>query len=176
MLIHPDFKVRHIDERDLDILIPHLNNLEARGQFLPCRLTSPHAIRQQFHQNGLSGDDFERLVLVDREDTIIGSIWHFKSVPYFNAREIGYILFAEAQRNKGLASLAVALLADHLFRSTHINRLEIRMDTRNAASEKVAIKCGFQKEGVARGANFVHGRHVDMCVYALLRDDARPAA
>jgi RimJ/RimL family protein N-acetyltransferase len=65
----------------------------------------------------------------------------------------------------------VGLLADHLFRSRQINRLEIRMDTRNLASEKVAIKCGFTKEGVARGANFVQGRHVDMAVYALLRDE-----
>lgn len=175
MLIHSDFKIRHVAERDLDILIPHMNNLDLRGEFLPCRLTSPHTARQQFKENGLSSDEYERLVLVDNADRIVGSIWHFKSVPYFNAREIGYILFAEAQRNKGLMSRAVALLSDHLFRSTQVNRLEIRMDSRNQASEKVAIKCGYQKEGVARGANFVHGRHVDMCVYALLRDEPRPA-
>jgi ribosomal-protein-alanine N-acetyltransferase len=60
----------------------------------------------------------------------------------------------------------------HLFSSTLVNRLEIRMDTRNQASEKVAIKCGFQKEGVSRGANFVRGQHVDMNLYALLRGEA----
>jgi RimJ/RimL family protein N-acetyltransferase len=172
MLTHSDFKIRHVAEADLDILIPHLNNLTLRGEFLPCRMTSPHSIRQQFKENGLSSDDFERLLLVDHADTILGTVWHFKSVPYFNAREIGYILFSEAQRNKGLVSGAVTLLSSYLFRSSQINRLEIRMDTRNLASEKVALKCGFQKEGVARGANFVHGRHVDMCVYALLRDEA----
>jgi [ribosomal protein S5]-alanine N-acetyltransferase len=36
----------------------------------------------------------------------------------------------------------------------------------------VAIKCGFKKEGVSRGANFVRGKHVDMSLYALLRDEA----
>lgn len=46
------------------------------------------------------------------------------------------------------------------------------MDTRNQASEKVAINCGFQKEGLSRGANFVRGKHVDMAVYALLRSEA----
>lgn len=43
------------------------------------------------------------------------------------------------------------------------------MDSRNLASERVAIKTGFTKEGVARGANFVRGKHIDMNVYALLR-------
>ena len=42
---------------------------------------------------------------------------------------------------------------------------------RNLASERVAIKCGFSKEGMARGANFVRGKHVDMTGYALLRDE-----
>lgn len=45
------------------------------------------------------------------------------------------------------------------------------MDTRNEASEKVAIKNGFQKEGISRGANFVRGQYVDMNVYALLRGE-----
>ncbi len=45
------------------------------------------------------------------------------------------------------------------------------MDVRNPASKKVAIKLGLTKEGVARGANFVHGEHVDMAVYALLRQE-----
>jgi [ribosomal protein S5]-alanine N-acetyltransferase len=172
MLCERDFKLRHVRESDLDELIAQLNDLSVRGDYLPCRLMSPGALRQQFLDNGLAGEEFERLLLVDLDDTILGTVWHFKSVPYFNAREIGYILFAQEQRGRGLVSRAVALLAGHLFRSTGLNRLEIRMDTRNAASEKVAIKCGFTKEGVARGANFVHGRHVDMCVYALLREDS----
>lgn len=172
MLTHSDFNIRHVAERDLDTLLPLLNNLALRGEFLPCRLTSPHQIREQFKANGLSSDEFERLLIVDKADRIIGTLWHFTSVPYFNAREIGYVLFADAQRGKGIMSQAVGLLAQQLFRSMHINRLEIRMDTRNLASEKVALKCGFQKEGVARGANFVQGQHVDMAVYALLRGEA----
>lgn len=53
----------------------------------------------------------------------------------------------------------VRLLVRYLFDSTLINRLENRMDTRNEASEKVAIKNGFQKEGISRGANFVRGQY-----------------
>ncbi len=174
MLRHPEFSLRHVREDELDRFITLMNELEARGPYLPCRLHSPALLRQQFREHGMASEEFERLVLVDARDAILGTLWHFKSVPYFDAREIGYILFDQAQRGRGLVSAAVTLLAEHLFKSRQLNRLELRMDTRNGASEQVARKCGFTKEGVARGANFVHGRHIDMCVYALLRDDPRP--
>ncbi|SFH04133.1 Acetyltransferase (GNAT) domain-containing protein [Duganella sp. CF458] len=49
-------------------------------------------------------------------------------------------------RGQGIATQAVRLLVRHLFDGLLINRLEIRMDARNLASERVAIKCGFTKE------------------------------
>ncbi len=171
MLSDQDITLRFVRESDLDALIAHSNNLAVRGQYLPAMLHHPDKMRQQFKENGLSSEDFERLLIVDENDQLLGTLWHFKSVPYFNAREIGYILFATEQRNRNIMSRAVRLLVDYLFSSRMLNRLEIRMDVRNLASEKVAIKLGFTKEGVARGANFVHGEHVDMAVYALLRQE-----
>ena len=171
MLIGNGFNIRHVTERDLNHLTLLMNDLVVRGEFLPSLMTSPHKILQQYKENGLATDDFERLLIVDQEDRIIGTIWHFKSVPYFNAREVGYTLFETDQRGKGIVSQAVSLLSSYLFNGFFINRIEIRMDTRNLASEKVAIKCGFEKEGVSRGANYVNGQHVDMNIYSLLRDE-----
>jgi len=173
MIFGSDFNIRHVRKADLAELIPMLNNTDLRGEYLPCKMVSPVEIEKNFERDGLSNEAFERLLIVDKTDQIIGTIFHFKSGPYFNAREIGYIMLSPAHRNAGIASKAVTLLTHYLFDTLLINRLEIRMDTRNLASEKVAIKCGYTKEGVARGANFVRGRHVDMNVYALLRDEVR---
>ena len=68
-------------------------------------------------------------------------------------------------------SEAVQLLSDYLFKTLLINRLAIHMHVDNVASEKVAINCGFRKEGVARGASFSRGKHVDIAMYALLREE-----
>ena len=171
MIRGPNIKVRHIYRSDLPALIPLLNELEVRGEYLPNGLLSPVELEKRFDLDGMSNDNFERLLIVNGEAKVVGTIWHFKSVPYFNAREIGYTMLSAEHRGAGMASEAVALLSRHLFDSLLINRLEIRMDTHNLASEKVAIKCGFTKEGVARGANFVRGHHVDMHVYALLRQE-----
>jgi RimJ/RimL family protein N-acetyltransferase len=166
------FAIRHINRGDLATLAPLLNDLDLRGEYLPGTLTSPLDLEKKFEADGVANDGYTRLLIVEQAtDKIIGTIWHFKSVPYFNAREIGYMMLSNEHRGRGIATQSVRLLARHLFETMLINRLEIRMDTRNLGSEKVAINCGFHKEGVARGASFVRGQHVDMNVYALLRHE-----
>lgn len=163
--------IRHVCKVDLPKLTPLLNNLQMRGEFLPSGITSPALIEKEFDTDCMSAGNKERLLIVNKQDNIIGNIWHFKSVPYFNALEIGYILFSTEQRSKGIATESVKLLSDYLFKTKMINRLEIRMDTKNIASERVAIKCGYQKEGISREANFVRGKNVDMFAYSLLRSE-----
>ncbi len=171
MICGDNFNIRHVRKSDLAELIPLLTNSDIRGEYLPSKLLSPTALEKRFEQDGMSNDDFERLLIVDNADQILGTIFHFKAGRYFNAREIGYVMLSTKHRNEGITSKAVKLVAHYLFDSLLINRLEIRMAVDHIASEKVAIKCGFIKEGVARGANFVRGKHVDMNVYALLRDE-----
>lgn len=175
MIKDGNLAIRHMTRHDLTTLVPLLNDLDVRGEYLPGAITSPRTYEKNFDSDGLSNDSHEKLLIVDQDNNILGIIWHFKSVPYFNAREIGYTVLARAQRNSGIATRAVRLLSQYLFNTLLINRLEIRMNTTNLASEKVAINCGFTREGVARGANFVQGQHVDMAVYALLREQVMAA-
>ena len=102
---------------------------------------------------------------------IIGLLRFFKSVPYFNALEIAYILFDENYKRKGIISEALKLLLSYLINTTQINRFELRIDKENIASQKVAEKNGFQFEGICRKSNFINGKHVDMKLYSLLREE-----
>lgn len=171
MIKGSNFVIRHIVPSDLAALLPLLNDPEVRGEYLPSAIHSPIELERNIQADGMANDSLVRFVIVEQHsEAVIGTIWHSKAVPYFNAREIGYTL-SNDYRGRGIVTEAVRLLVRYLFNSTLVNRLEIRMDTRNAASEKVAIKCGFRKEGVSRGANFVRGQHVDMNLYALLRNE-----
>ncbi len=163
------FNIRHVHKGDLVKLIPLMNNLEMRGQYLPSSITSPGLIEKNFDADQMSTEAKETLLIVDKNDNILGCLWYFKSVPHFNAREIAYALYAVELRGKGIVSESVKLLSAYLFKSRMINRLELRMNTENIASEKVAIKCGYQKEGISRESNFVNGKHVDTYIYSLLR-------
>ena len=51
-----------------------------------------------------------------------------------------------------------------------INRVQILLLSPNIASKRVAEKCGFKFEGIARGAFFHNGGNHDVEVYSILRD------
>jgi RimJ/RimL family protein N-acetyltransferase len=164
-------KLRLVEEHELDNVIRLLNDLDLRGEFLRTTLLSPHRLRKEFAETGMSSEASERLLILGQDDKIIGIVHHFTTVPYSSAREIGFHVLDPNARGQGHATEAVKLLIDYLFTSSPVNRLEVRMDTRNVASEKIAIRCGFVKEGTLRQSMFVQGKYVDTYLYALLRNE-----
>ncbi|MFZ6675004.1 GNAT family N-acetyltransferase [Undibacterium sp. Xuan67W] len=173
------FHLRHVRKEDVPELITLMNSAEAKGEFLSLEVMLPGALEKKFEAESQSKDISESFLIIEgqeanqgtKKDTILGRVFHFKTVPYFNSREIGYGMFISKMRGKGIMTEAVQLLTDYLFNTTLLNRLEIHMHVDNIASEKVAINCGYLKEGIARGAAFSRGKHIDITMYALLRSD-----
>lgn len=65
-------------------------------------------------------------------------------------------------------------MVDYLFAVKKQERIQLVIVPENAASRRIAEKCGFTLEGTARGAFFNGGRNQDVLVYSLLRSDSRP--
>lgn len=65
--------------------------------------------------------------------------------------ELGYFI-DEKYWGKGIVSRAVKLIEDICFKKLKLKRIEILMRPENIASEKVAIKNGYLKEGRMRKA------------------------
>jgi len=63
--------------------------------------------------------------------------------------EIGYFV-DETHWGKSIAPKAVKLLENIAFQTFRLRRLEILTHPDNKASERVAIKCGYHKEGTLR--------------------------
>jgi [ribosomal protein S5]-alanine N-acetyltransferase len=169
MIVGKNVNIRHIQRTDLDILCKQMNQLDLRGNHFTSGLTSQRLLELKYDKDGMSNDEFERLLMVDKDDNIIGFLAHFKSSPYLNAREIAYQLFPLNLRGKGITTESVILLSHYLFETLPVNRLELRMHIENIASERVAVKSGYQKEGICRECSFVRGRNVDLFVYSRLR-------
>lgn len=64
---------------------------------------------------------------------------------------------------------AVQLLVDYLFATKKEHRIHLVIVPGNAASQRIADKCGFTVEGTVRGAFFNDGRNHDVLLYSLLR-------
>ena len=79
--------------------------------------------------------------------------------------EIGYFL-DEPFWGKGITTEAVKILEKIGFKKLGLKRIEIIMDPRNIASEKVAIKCGYKKEGTMKKSIEDNGKFFDAYLYA----------
>jgi len=80
--------------------------------------------------------------------------------------EIGYWIRTSCAR-QGFATEATLALAEMARKRLGANRLEITADARNAASRRVAEKCGFELEGIRRRAKRdCAGKLADSCLYA----------
>jgi len=80
-------------------------------------------------------------------------------------------MFDEASRNKGIMTEAVTLLTKYLFGTKKINRLQLVIMIPNKASKRVAEKCGYKLESIARGAVFHNQENHDLEVWSLLRGE-----
>lgn len=161
--------VRAVRETDLAVFFEHLSDMQSLGEFLPVIMPSETQLRQDFAKDGLISTDYQRYLIMAPDGEMLGYIWAFKSVPYFDATEIGYQIFSGTHRGKGYASEALRLLRDYLFEASQVNRLELRVAVDNTGSQKVAEKLGFIREGICREAAYSKGRLHDMCIYAQLR-------
>jgi RimJ/RimL family protein N-acetyltransferase len=84
--------------------------------------------------------------------------------------EIGYMV-VPAARGRGIAPRAVELLTRWGFDELGLIRLELRIDVENAASERVAARTGYQREGVLRNVHFKDGLRSDLAVWSRLSQD-----
>ncbi|MEJ1380849.1 MAG: GNAT family protein [Candidatus Sedimenticola sp. (ex Thyasira tokunagai)] len=171
MVIGSNIKIRAIKESELDVLFTLLCDLESKGQFLPIEIQSEANFKKEFNVSGFITEKASKYVLVYANDEIIGLIWVFTSVPYFDAVEIGYQIFNTEHRGKGYATEAVDIFVNYLFESRQVNRIEIRMAVGNQASEKIAQKNSFIHEGTSRQAAYSKGKHHDMHIYSKLRSE-----
>jgi ribosomal-protein-alanine N-acetyltransferase len=74
-------------------------------------------------------------------------------------------------RRQGIASQAVCLLVNHIFDATPTERLQATIVVGNDASCRVAERAGMQRDGLYRNVGFLHGRYVNMHLYAIVRGD-----
>jgi RimJ/RimL family protein N-acetyltransferase len=109
------------------------------------------------------------------DGTLVGSIG--MGVDEQSGRgHIGYWCAREA-RGRGIVTRALRLLCRYGFEELGLGRLELIADPDNAASQRVAEKAGFRREGVLR-SHLLHpdGRRRDSVMFSLLPGELSPPA
>lgn len=84
--------------------------------------------------------------------------------------EVGYWA-APATRRRGYLGEAVRAITDWVLTEQGFERVELLAATGNLASQRVAERAGFTREGVMRNAGYTHDGRVDLVLYAKIRGD-----
>jgi len=166
--------LRPVREADLDAMYVAHVEVRNRGAFFPLGVMSEPAFRRRFAEDGFWQKEEGTLLIVGRDDEMAGHIEFFKPVSYWDAFELSYQLYEDRFVGRGYVTEAVRLLVDFLFATKKQHRIHLVIVPENAASRRIAEKCGFELEGTIRGAFFNDGRNQDVLVYSLLRSDPRP--
>ena len=132
----------NLGPEELLATLPHLPTLAASGRLMPV------VAADATHEEILGGGALHHL---DAERAIV---------------EIGYWVFPHARR-RGIATRVARMLAEHAF-TLGVRRVAAYVNVGNDASDRVAQRAGFTREGVVRSLPQPGGRRVDKTLYSLL--------
>ena len=165
-------RLRPVQESDLEILQridtePGLSEpFEWRG------FANPRARRQRWEDDGYLGPNDSLLVVMLPDETVAGFV-SWRPLSTSGPRgcvEIGILLLPD-HRGQGHGTVAQQLLADYLFATSTVHRVEATTEVDNLAEQRALERAGFKREGLLRGRGFVRGQWRDGFMYARLRDD-----
>lgn len=168
-------RLRDVTIDDADLLDAWAADPVARGDFNDFGMPHNPLNREDLGRGPLRDARKGELVVERRSDgKPVGTVgWHL--VRYgpndaSGAWNIGISLVPEG-RGQGLGSEAQRLLADYLFATTPLDRVEASTDVENLPEQRSLEKAGFIREGVLRGVQFRAGARHDLVNYARLRTD-----
>jgi ribosomal-protein-serine acetyltransferase len=109
-----------------------------------------------------------------REEEVVGGISIEVRHPVERIGELGYWIRTD-HSGQGVATEAGRAMLALAFEELGLHRLELRAGTANRASQRVAEKLGFRREGTLRQASRGAEAAYDSYLYGLLASDPRPA-
>lgn len=119
-------------------------------------------------------DPSRRVLITDSADQPLGTVGAGPTAhPEWRNCEVYYWIAAPA-RGRGIATRAVRLMSHWAFRTLSAQRLELLTHVDNIASQRVAEKSGYSREGIIRSARPIRGQRPDLVLFSLLPTDGEP--
>ena len=158
---------------DVDAVFAYCNDPDAaRFTTIPWPYERRHAIEWIEESTRCWADGARAsFVIVDSSTgALVGSIGLVRLDHDAAVAEVGYLVEREA-RGQGIATRAVRLVGDWVLRELDFARLELQTDVRNHASQRVADKAGFTREGEVDPPERCRERSERMVMFSLAPGD-----
>jgi len=172
MLEGKKINLRLAEKEDVPLLVLWLSDVNFAGEYqhFPDQI-SKEQLEKRIVEQKLYQTEWVDLIIEKKDGTKIGWAAHYVSAPNFGWIEIGYAIIP-SERNKGYGTETIQILADYLFLTREIVRVQAVIDAANLASGKALKKAGFEREGTLRKALWnAEGNWADADVYSILREE-----
>lgn len=126
------------------------------------------------YQEGRDEGSREAFAIVDEDGGFLGLALAPRIEQEARTAELGYVV-APAARGLGVATEALRQLTRWAFADLGLLRLELMITVENAASKRVAERCGYVREGVLRSLHVKQGRHEDTELWSRLATEPDPS-
>lgn len=174
MLLGNLVRLRLVERDDLPLLIAWANDQDVNSEYNFFGLHPTSHMEQDFNEHGMFEERQGQLIIETVAGDTAGTI-SYRQVTYgpnYGSRpySIGIALHPN-YRGKGYGVEAQRLLAEYLFQTYPISRVEAETDVTNIAEQRALEKAGFMREGVKRKAQWRGGEWHDLVLYGKLRDE-----
>ncbi|HLO71144.1 MAG TPA: GNAT family protein [Flavipsychrobacter sp.] len=151
------------------------SNKERLLDFFPITIekaATPEVAEESIQMYSLLASKKELYVMtINNQENLIGLIF-LKNIDTKTSKcEIAYFI-DKNEEGKGITSMAVQQALDKAFNELGLNKVYCRVSPDNTASNKVAIKNGFELEGVLKKEFRIdNGNLIDLNYYGRFRDN-----
>ena len=143
-------KLRPLEPEDLEVLYKWENDLSIWNVSNTLTPFSRFILKQYIQES--HRDIFEtkqlRLIIEDRKGIVVGAVDLFDFDPYHQRAGIGILIHSSENRQKGLASDALKLIADYSVEILGLHQLYANITSDNKASIHLFEKAGFKRSGL----------------------------
>lgn len=166
-------RLRPPEPDDVDAVFAYCNDPDAaRFTTIPWPYEHGHAVEWiEESTRGWADGVRASFVIVDASTgALVGSVGLVRLDHDAAVAEVGYLVKREA-RSRGVATRAVRLVSGWVLGELGLARLELQTDVRNHASQRVAEKAGFRREGEVEPPERCRERSERMVMFSLASAD-----
>lgn len=165
--------LRAAERTDVPTFVRWFNDAETTS-FLSMRAPMSQAMEETWFARMVEGqgkDEYLFVICQLSDGQPIGNCGLFRVDQINGNAGIGITIGEKELWGKGLGTDAMLALLDFGFGQLRLERLWLEVYDFNARARRSYDKSGFSLEGVERHAVYKHGRHIDVELMSILRDE-----
>lgn len=177
MIYGERIRFRAAEREDLPTFVSWINDPEVRAG-LSLYTPISQAAEEKWFENMIKQHPAQQVMVVEakqgKEWIVIGNCGLIEVNWRLSSAEVGIMIGARNEWNKGYGTEAMRLLLRHGFETLNLNRVFLRVYEDNLGAIRAYEKAGFVHEGRLREAQFSDGKYKDVLLMSVLRSEWSP--